>query len=152
MIEPYSTTINPFCIPHAQQYDLYILAKIKDGRVQAMKIDTSKREIKRVKSIQEPKIEATIENIAEAVSIYFKITIGDLKGKCRKGDIMKARNIFCSIAKLKSGLSLGKIGAFVNRHHCTVISADNSVHQLGKKFDGSLSLYEHYVKIKERFE
>ena len=152
MIEPFKTSIDPLCIPHSEQYNLFVLAKIENGKVQAMKMDTSKVSIRKIEAFQLPKIEATLENIAEAVSTYFKVTVDDMKGRCREGDIMKARLIFCAIAKLKSNCSLAKIGAFVNRSHCTVLNANNSVHQLGKKADGSLSLYEHYLIINERFE
>ncbi len=152
MIIPFKTSIDPLCIPHSEQYNLFVLAKIENGKVQAMKMDTSKESIKKVEAVQLPKLNPDLDNIAKIICDYFRITIEELSGPSQKGTIMQARKIFCAIARRKTRRSLSKIGEFVNRDHCTVLGACRSIDELRMKINIKSGMSIHYNKIIQRFE
>ena len=81
----------------------------------------------------------TIESIAKAVAGYYKIPIGDIKGKTRKKEVALARHIamFMSHKILKK--TLEEIGEFFDkRDHSTVIHGIKKIQNLIKE-DSKLS-------------
>ena len=75
----------------------------------------------------------TIETITKTVAAYFKLTLGDIKGKSRKKEVALARHIamFMSHKILKK--TLEEIGEyFDNRDHSTVIHGIKKVQNLSK--------------------
>ena len=86
----------------------------------------------------------SIESITKTVASYFKITLGDIKGKSRKKEVALARHIsmFMSHKILKK--TLEEIGEFFdNRDHSTVIHGIKKIQNL-MRTDSKLSqqLYE----------
>jgi len=86
----------------------------------------------------------SIDTITKTVSSYFKLTLGDIKGKSRKKEVALARHIamFMSHKILKK--TLEEIGEyFDNRDHSTVIHGIKKVQNLSKD-DAKLSqqIYE----------
>lgn len=86
----------------------------------------------------------SIESITKTVAAYFKITLGDIKGKSRKKEVALARHIsmFMSHKILKK--TLEEIGEFFdNRDHSTVIHGIKKIQNLVRT-DSKLSqqLYE----------
>ena len=75
----------------------------------------------------------TIDIITKAVASYFKLTLGDIKGKSRKKEVALARHIamFMSHKILKK--TLEEIGEyFENRDHSTVIHGIKKVQNMSK--------------------
>lgn len=88
--------------------------------------------------------EITIESIAKSVSGYFKIALGDVKGKTRKKEIALARHIAMYMSHKILKKTLEEIGEyFDNRDHSTVIHGIRKVQNLISK-DSTLSqqIYE----------
>lgn len=86
----------------------------------------------------------TIETIAKAVSSYYKIPIGDLRGKSRVKDITMARHIAMYMTHKILKITLEEIGEYYSRRdHTSVIHAINKIEKLVKS-DGQLSqkIYE----------
>lgn len=87
--------------------------------------------------------ELTLETIAKAVSQYFKIPIGDLKGKSRVKQITHARHagMYITYKLLKSPLA--EIGNFYGkRDHTTVMNAVNKFRELRDDDQLQRQLYE----------
>lgn len=86
----------------------------------------------------------TIESISKNVANYYKITLGDIKGKSRKKEVALARHIamFMSHKILKK--TLEDIGEFFdNRDHSTVIHGIKKIQNLLKENSKiSQQLYE----------
>jgi len=86
----------------------------------------------------------TIESITKAVSGYYKLTMGDIKGKTRKKEIALGRHIAMYMAHKILKKTLEEIGEFFdNRDHSTVIHGIRKIDSMIKK-DSALSqqIYE----------
>lgn len=86
----------------------------------------------------------TIESITKAVSGYFKLTMGDIKGKTRKKEIALGRHIAMYMSHKILKKTLEEIGEFFdNRDHSTVIHGIRKIDNLIKK-DSTISqqIYE----------
>tara|TARA_Y100000768_G_C23991387_1_gene693827 strand:- start:17161 stop:18759 length:1599 start_codon:yes stop_codon:yes gene_type:complete len=88
--------------------------------------------------------EITIDIISKAVAGYFKIAIGDIKGKTRKKEIALARHIAMYMSHKILKKTLEDIGEyFDNRDHSTVIHGIRKVQNLISKDSGlSQQIYE----------
>lgn len=90
-----------------------------------------------------------ISTISNTVAEYFKIPIGDIKGKTRKKDVTLARHIAMYMSHKILRLTLEEIGFFFsNRDHSTVIHGIKKIEDLVKK-DSTIShkIYEIESKI-----
>ena len=75
----------------------------------------------------------TIDSISKAVSSYYKITLGDIKGKSRKKEVALARHISMYMCHKILKKTLEEIGEFFNnRDHSTVIHGIKKVQNLIK--------------------
>lgn len=75
----------------------------------------------------------TVESITKAVSSYFKITLGDIKGKSRKKEVALARHIAMYMSHKILKKTLEEIGEFFeNRDHSTVIHGIKKMQNLIK--------------------
>lgn len=74
--------------------------------------------------------EEKLERILKDVCNYYRIEIGEIKGKSRLQPIVAARHTFCYLARRYSPSSLNEIGSVVNRSHSNVISSIESVKQM----------------------
>jgi len=89
-----------------QQFDLSLARKILENIVQ---------------NIEK---EIDIEKIQKSVSIYFSVTVDELKDKTRKKEVATARQVAMYFAKEYTDYSLKQIGQyFGGRDHSTVIHA-----------------------------
>ena len=154
MIESHTVTVNPFFLPKEEQFNLSALSHIHQSKITRLKfrIHTNHKKPELPELPRLPKLNSDLDNIAKVICEYFKITIEELSGPSQKGTIMKARKIFCAIARIKTRLSLQKIGEFVNRDHCTVRWAHRSIEELRMKVNIESGMNEHYEKIIQRFE
>jgi chromosomal replication initiation ATPase DnaA len=70
---------------------------------------------------------AKLEDILSAVSAASGVSVealkvgGGIKGKRGSRDVTTARQIYCYMAREKTGYSLKKIGKVVNRNHATAL-------------------------------
>jgi chromosomal replication initiator protein len=89
-----------------QQFDLSLARKILENIVQ---------------NIEK---EIDIEKIQKSVSLYFSVTVDELKDKTRKKEVATARQVAMYFAKEYTDYSLKQIGQyFGGRDHSTVIHA-----------------------------
>ncbi len=71
---------------------------------------------------------ATLQEVMEAVSKYYSVSIADLIGTSRVREVLLPRQIAMYIVKHYLGISLVRIGqAFGNRDHTTVINACDKI-------------------------
>lgn len=76
----------------------------------------------------------TIESITKSVASYFKLTLGDIKGKTRKKEVAMARHISMYMAHKILKKTLEEIGEFFdNRDHSTVIHGIKKIQNLIKE-------------------
>ena len=90
-----------------------------------------------------------IDLISNAVSEYFKIPLGDVKGKTRKKEVALARHIAMYMSHKILRLTLEEIGFyFSNRDHSTVIHGIKKIEELVKN-DSTIShkIYEIESKL-----
>lgn len=87
---------------------------------------THKRGVMQI-SITRPEI--LCNRVADAVCSHFKLTIDELKQKCRKRTIVKARQI-ATYLMIKKGITLMYIGSFFGQDHTTCIHSERTVKDL----------------------
>ena len=73
-----------------------------------------------------------LESILKVVCDKLNVTVAEAKGTIRDAEIVRARQIYCYMAK-ETGYTFKKIGAIINRDHATVIYACKVVSN--RKFD-----------------
>lgn len=62
-----------------------------------------------------------LNKIISAVSNYYEIPIAEIKGKTRKANIVKARQVYFYLARVLTHYSLAKIAENVYRDHATAM-------------------------------
>lgn len=65
-------------------------------------------------------INVKLESLLTLVCSKLGVTMEDAKGSIRDAEIVRARQIYCYLAK-EMGYTYKKIGAIINRDHATVI-------------------------------
>ena len=76
----------------------------------------------------------TLDSIAKVVSNYYKITLGDIKGKSRKKEVAMARHMAMFISHQILKKTLEEIGEYYsNRDHSTVIHGIKKIQNLIKE-------------------
>jgi chromosomal replication initiation ATPase DnaA len=73
-----------------------------------------------------------LESLLKTVCEKLDVTVQEAKGTIRDAEIVRARQIYCYMAK-EMGYTFKKIGAIINRDHATVIYACKVVSN--RKFD-----------------
>ncbi len=72
----------------------------------------------------------TIDNITKAVANYFKLPLGDIKGKARKAELVLARHIAMYMTHKILKKTLEDIGDYFDkRDHSTVIHAIDKINK-----------------------
>lgn len=62
-----------------------------------------------------------LNKIISSVSNYYEIPIAEIKGKTRKANIVKARQVYFYLARVLTPYSLAKIAENVYRDHATAM-------------------------------
>ena len=73
-----------------------------------------------------------LESLLKVICEKLDVTVQEAKGTIRDAEIVRARQIYCYMAK-EIGYTYKKIGAIINRDHATVIYACKVVSN--RKFD-----------------
>lgn len=73
------------------------------------------------------KIEVDINKIFAIVCEYYGFHQVPIKGKSRRDDIVKVRQMYCYLANEYSKETYQKIGNVINREHATVIFSINKI-------------------------
>ena len=73
-----------------------------------------------------------LESLLSVICETLEVTVQEAKGTIRDAEIVRARQIYCYMAK-EMGYTFKKIGAIINRDHATVIYACKVVSN--RKFD-----------------
>ena len=90
----------------------------------------------------------SIESISKTVASYFKIAIGDLKGKTRKKEIAQARHIAMYMCHKILKKTLEEIGDYFNkRDHSTVIY---SIQKIQNQVKDNSKLSQQIYEIESR--
>lgn len=77
---------------------------------------------------QMPRRRATFQEVLEAVSRYYSVSVTDMLGESRVREILLPRQIAMNIGKKRLGMSYVNIGAvFGNRDHTTVMNAFSKI-------------------------
>ncbi len=81
---------------------------------------------------EEPtKRRATFQEVLEAVSRYYSVSVNDMLGESRVREILLPRQIAMTIGKRKLGMSYVRIGeVFGNRDHTTVMNAVKKIEEV----------------------
>jgi len=70
---------------------------------------------------------AILGDILDAVHECTGIHVTQMQMKSRLRDIVEARQIYCFISRVETGLSLAVIGKVINRDHATVLHSMRSI-------------------------
>lgn len=109
------------------------------------KVNVAIAEIKLFKTTKSTRSDSLkVEVISKCTLDYFNLTLVQMKKKTRKGDPIKARQIFCTMAKEMTDLTLEYIGGLVNQDHSTVL---HSCNVLSNARDTKDELFDHYLEI-----
>jgi chromosomal replication initiator protein len=74
---------------------------------------------------------ATFQEVLEAVSRYYSVSVNDMLGESRVREILLPRQIAMTIGKRKLGMSYVRIGeVFGNRDHTTVMNAVKKIEEV----------------------
>ena len=63
----------------------------------------------------------TLNKIISAVSNYYEIPVAEIKGKSRKADLVKARQVYFYLARVLTPYTLSKIAENTYRDHATAL-------------------------------
>lgn len=153
MIETHTIHVNPFFVP--KTVSIVISASVNSEYQKIRNIIFDIRCESTIKEIERPiivsKIEASIPAILERVIMYFGVTIKEVVGRSREGNVMKARKIYCAIARQKTAASYAEIGSIVNRDHATVMNACKSVKRSEKKAIDGDTTFKDFQKLNNLF-
>ncbi len=150
MIESYTIDVNPNCISELERYKLQGLMQVDCGKVCDLMLIAFKKIPKPKPKTR--KLIVSISNISEAVADHFGISLKALQGKSRKHNIMKARMIYCVLAREKTKQSTSKIGALVNKDHATVLYHSKTFKKCIDNPIDNPDILNHYNQIKQRFD
>lgn len=149
MIESHEITINPSIFQRCDAYNLKSFALVQNGKVQSFSLTMTEvyQSPKEVKQYQ--RSSTTLFKIAMVTANHFNILISDIAGNSQKGDVMKARLIFCAIARNRTEHTLENIGLFINRNHSSVFNAQKSIDRQRAILTDEKNIWEHYLEIEE---
>ncbi|WP_044170618.1 chromosomal replication initiator protein DnaA [Flectobacillus major] len=99
--------------------------------------------------------EITVDNILDAITSHFDVTLADLKGKSRKKETVFPRQVAMYLMKEFTSLPLKSIGYhFGGRDHSTVIHAVQNISVLiesDKEVEKTIQkLYKHFNRVRVR--
>ena len=150
MIDIHEITINPCILQRCDAYNLKSFAFVKEGKVQTFSLTMidkyqSPEEIRR-----HQRAKPELHWIAKVTADHFDIKVSDIAGKVRYGNIMKARLIFCAMARHKTEHTYEKIGEFINKVHTTVRYARKSIDRQRAIITDEKNIWEHYLEIEHK--
>jgi chromosomal replication initiator protein len=64
-----------------------------------------------------------IKSIIEVIADYYDVEVKDLTGKCRRSDVVDARDILVYFLRLELGYTFTEIGDILNRDQSTIVRA-----------------------------
>lgn len=88
-----------------------------------------------------------IARVMEACCRHFKVTMGEMKGKCRDKSIVDARHTANWLARKITGASYPEIGrAFGNRDHTTILHAIRRIDNLRERYEPWREKTDHLLR------
>jgi hypothetical protein len=66
---------------------------------------------------------STMKRLCRAVAQHYRVTESELLSECHEGQVVRARQVLCHLARGLTSLSSTQIGAALNRDHTTVLHA-----------------------------
>lgn len=95
-------------------------------------------------------VHITIDDITDCVCRHYNLSVNDIATKCRRREVVTARQVAMFLARKYTACSLSDIGSMIgNRDHSTVIHAIRSVKDLlttDKELSRSLATIEQELK------
>ena len=90
------------------------------------------------------------DSIIEKVAAFYGISNADIRGKCRKKDLVKARWIAMYFIRTKTDFTLKTIGDMFGRDHTTVIHALETIKDI-MVLRYETDLKEDLIRVKNIF-
>lgn len=90
------------------------------------------------------------DSIIEKVAAFYGISNSDIRGKCRKKDLVKARWIAMYFIRTKTDFTLKTIGDMFGRDHTTVIHALETIKDI-MSLRYETDLKEDLIRVKNIF-
>lgn len=145
--ELHSVHINPFFLPRENRFELQVFAECENGKVHNLQYLVIKPEIKKAEPVQKEKLDLPLTELMKVTAKYFKVSPEDIKGRVQGGPILKARQIYCYIARKKMGIKVRIIAASVNRLSCNITHTCNAVDLLERNVNDRVTRKEHYQNV-----
>lgn len=83
----------------------------------------------------------TLKYILKKVSEIYQVPVEEIKSKCKKRVLVTPRHVYFILAHRYSNKSLSKIGAEINKSHCSVLHA--------LKNDNEYNLEPEVIRVKK---
>ena len=145
--ESHTITINPFFLQKEEIFNLKTKAVTESGKVHAIEYSVINPRKKKPKTIRNKKVDLPLDKLIKIVADYFKVSVLDIKGDYRGGNILKARQIYCYIARQKMGIRVRIIAASVNRLSCNITHTCKAVDLIERNINDRVTRKEHYQNV-----
>ena len=148
MIESNTITINPYFLTGDQRFNLEVVTETSDGKILGTKYYLQFPEEKPQKKEPPPKpIETDLFMLRSKIADYFGVSVKEMISTYRGGNAVKARQVFCAVARIRMGHKLSAIGDMINRDHSLVTYACRLMNKRDRFPDKRITIQEHYEKI-----
>ena len=146
--ESRTITVNPFFLKRDAIFNLRSQAVTEDGKIHHLDYSISRVKAKpKPRKVTCKKITPSLDNAMKAVCAYFKVSASEVKGKFQGGNAVKARTVYCAIARIKMGFKLREIAETINKDHSTVTNGCRSMDRIGRTGSDQLTYQEHYRNV-----
>lgn len=154
MIETHQVRVNPHFVPESEYIILNASVNAEANKIGNIFLDVEHYQEKPtgIVPINGVKVEPNLPAIMERVLMFYHVSIKDLIGRSRKNPEMKARNIFCAVARQKTRCSLTEIGFMINRDYASVRNACKSIRESERKAINGDTTYKEFQRICHMFK
>lgn len=119
----------------------------REAKIRMLESEITRLKVQLINPVMIPEFNTELIDILQVVCECAMVTKEDILKGGRKQEFIQARFCFCYLA-WKSGFGCSEVGRFLNKHHTTIIHANNEFEkwlELGYKYEVNL-----YNKCKER--
>lgn len=151
--ELYRVNVDPFFLSREHRFNLKAFALCKEGKVHHLKYLILKPKVKKkAKPPEKKKPDLPLDDLMKVIAKYFRVSIEDIKGRVQGGNILKARQIYCYIARKDMGIRLRIIAASVNRITRNITHTCKSVDLIERNVNDRVTRKQHYQNVMDILE